>query len=90
MQDCEGSPEEYAEGVWVQKPVHVSVGWGSVGDFFVKVAEVGLNPASAYVRGEGEEEGEDDGEGWMRWWILGGVVCVVGAVGVGIWRRVGW
>ncbi|KAL8715879.1 MAG: hypothetical protein Q9220_000546 [cf. Caloplaca sp. 1 TL-2023] len=86
-------PEEYTEHMSLRKPVHVSVLWGgSVGELFVQVAEVGLNPGSAFVRGEsgdGAEEGprQGEGEGWMRWWIAGGVVCAVGAAAVGIWRR---
>ncbi|KAL8766077.1 MAG: hypothetical protein Q9209_007043 [Squamulea sp. 1 TL-2023] len=84
-QDCEVQPEEYASQLGVQKPVHVSVAWGSVSELFVQVAEVGLNPGSAYPKGEGEEEG--DGERWMAWWVAAGAVCVVGAAVVGIWRR---
>ncbi|KAL8681803.1 MAG: hypothetical protein Q9186_002118 [Xanthomendoza sp. 1 TL-2023] len=62
-QDCEEQPEEYASRLGVRKPVHVSVAWGSVAELFVQVAEVGLNPGSAFPKGEGEEDGE--GEGWM-------------------------
>ncbi|KAI4203391.1 MAG: hypothetical protein LQ350_001912 [Teloschistes chrysophthalmus] len=89
MQDCEIQPEAYTASLGAQKPVHVSVAWGgsSIGELFVKVAEVGLDPSSAFLRAEGEE-GEDDGDGWVRWWVAGGLVCAVGAAVVGIWRRV--
>lgn len=87
MQDCEVQPEEYAARLGVQKPVHVSVAWDSISELFVQVAEVGLNPGSAFPRREGEEEG--DGEGWVAWWLGAGAVCVVGAAVVGIWRKMG-
>ncbi|KAL8860555.1 MAG: hypothetical protein Q9178_002907 [Gyalolechia marmorata] len=86
-QDCEVQPEEYAAGLGVRKPVHVSVAWGSISELFVQVAEVGLNPGSAYPKGEGEDPDDGDGDGWMAWWVAAGAVCVVGAAVVGIWRR---
>ncbi|KAI4109761.1 MAG: hypothetical protein LQ339_001545 [Xanthoria mediterranea] len=84
-QDCETQPEEYAARLGVQKPLHVSVAWESIPELFVQVAEVGLNPGSAYPKGEGEEEG--DGDGLMAYWVAAGAVCVVAAAVVGIWRR---
>lgn len=85
MQDWEGQPEEYCEGLGVGKPLHVSVEWGSVQELFVRVAEVGLDPGSAFVKGKGEGEGDE--EGWMGWWITVGAVGVVAAAAVGMWRR---
>lgn len=86
MQDWDVQPEAYCEGLGVGKPLHVSVEWGSVQELFVRVAEVGLNPGSAFVKreGEGDEEGE---EGWMGWWIAVGAVGVMAAAAVGMWRR---
>ena len=84
-QDCETQPEEYAAELGVQKPLHVSVAWESVSELFVQVAEVGLNPGSAYPKGEGERDG--DGEGTIGYWVTAGAVCVVAAAVVGIWRR---
>ncbi|KAL8896923.1 MAG: hypothetical protein Q9192_002833 [Flavoplaca navasiana] len=84
-QDCETQPEEYAAELGVQKPLHVSVAWESVSELFVQVAEVGLNPGSAYPKGEGERDG--DGEGTIGYWVAAGAVCVVAAAVVGIWRR---
>ncbi|KAL8736746.1 MAG: hypothetical protein Q9166_000112 [cf. Caloplaca sp. 2 TL-2023] len=87
MQNCEVQPEEYATKLGVQKPVHVSVAWASISELFVQVAEIGLNPGSAFPKSEGEAEGDD--EGWMAWWVGAGAVCVLGAAVVGIWKRVG-
>ncbi|KAL8759539.1 MAG: hypothetical protein Q9184_003585 [Pyrenodesmia sp. 2 TL-2023] len=86
MQDWDVQPEAYCEGLGVGKPLHVSVEWGSVQELFVRVAEVGLNPGSAFVKREGEEDGEGE-EGWMGWWVAVGAVGVVAAAAVGMWRR---
>ncbi|KAI4127932.1 MAG: hypothetical protein LQ338_002956 [Usnochroma carphineum] len=84
MQDWEVQPEEYCAGLGVGKPSHVSVEWGSVQELFVRVAEVGLDPGSAFVKGEGEAEDE---EGWMGWWVAVGAIGVVAAAALGMWRR---
>ncbi|KAL2044826.1 hypothetical protein N7G274_002601 [Stereocaulon virgatum] len=79
-------PEEYTIGLGMQKPLHVSVTWGSISELFVQVAEAALWPDRALpARREGEGEEVD----WMRWGVVGGAVVVVGAAAVGIWRRVG-
>ncbi|KAL8834600.1 MAG: hypothetical protein Q9170_003676 [Blastenia crenularia] len=86
-QNCEVQPEEYADQLGMQKPLHVSVAWGSVQNLFVRVAEVGLDPGSAFVRGEGRGEGGEGEDGWMGWWVAVGAVGVAGAAFVGIWRK---
>ena len=79
-------PEEYTTGLGMQKPLHVSVTWGSISELFVQVAEAALWPDRALPAGR---EGEGEEVDWMRWGVVGGAVVVVGAAAVGIWRRVG-
>lgn len=66
------------------KPVHVSATWESIGELFVRVAEVGVAPGGGMPRLEGEEgEGVDA----LRVALgVGAVVAVVAVAGV-IWRR---
>jgi len=78
-------PEEYTSLLGMQKPLHVSVTWGSISELFVQIAEAALWPGGALPAGkEGEEEVD-----WVRWGIVGGAIIVVGAAAAGIWRRVG-
>lgn len=79
-------PDEYTTGLGLQKPLHVSVTWGSIGEVFVQIAEAALWPGSA-MPSVGSGEGEE-GVDWVRWGVVGGAVVVVGAAAVGIWRRV--
>ena len=79
-------PEEYTTGLGLQKPLHVSVTWGSIGEVFVQIAEAALWPGSA-MPSVGSGDGEE-GVDWVRWGVVGGAVVVVGAAVVGIWRRV--
>ncbi|KAK0515233.1 hypothetical protein JMJ35_002612 [Cladonia borealis] len=79
-------PEEYTTSLGLQKPLHVSVTWGSIGEVFVQIAEAALWPGSA-MPSVGSGEGEE-GVDWVRWGVVGGAVVVVGAAVVGIWRRV--
>lgn len=86
-QNYEVQPEEYTDQLRMQKPLHVSVAWGSVQELFVRVAEVGLDPGSVFAKGEGNGEGDEGNEGRMALWIAIGAVGVVAAAFVGIWRR---
>ena len=79
-------PEEYTSQLGMQKPLHVSVTWGSITELFVQIAEAALWPGSALPAGKEGEEQEVD---WLRWGIVGGAIVVVGAAVAGIWRRVG-
>lgn len=79
-------PEEYTSGLGMQKPLHVSVTWGSISELFVQVAEAALWPDRALPAGR---EGKGKDVDWVRWAVVGGAVVVVGAAAVGIWRRVG-
>lgn len=78
-------PEEYTSLLGMQKPLHVSVTWGSISELFVQIAEAALWPGGALPAGK---EGEKDVD-WVRWGIVGGAIIVVGAAAAGIWRRVG-
>ena len=79
-------PDEYTTSLGLQKPLHVSVTWGSIGEVFVQIAEAALWPGSA-MPSVGSKDGEE-GVDWVRWGVVGGAVVVVGAAAVGIWRRV--
>ena len=79
-------PDEYTTGLGLQKPLHVSVTWGSIGEVFVQIAEAALWPGSA-MPSVGNGDGEESVD-WVRWGVVGGAVVVVGAAAVGIWRRV--
>ena len=83
-QRAEIQPEEYAAALGMSKPLHVSVTWGSVSELFVRVAEAGMWPATAFPK---SEDG-DGGLGRTSLYItLGAVVCA-GAAALAIWRRV--
>lgn len=85
VQRTERQPEGYCEGWRMGKPVHVCVRWGSIGEFFVLLGEVGRFPAQGFSRGEEGEGGE--GEGWMAVWVgVGAAVVGLGALGW-VWRR---
>ena len=79
----EVQPEEYTAQLGMNKPLHVSVTWGSISELFVQVAEAALWPSTAFPKDE-EETADRTG----LWIALGAVVCA-GTAFVAIWRRVG-
>ena len=79
-------PDEYTTAIGMGKPLHVSVTWGSISEAFVSIAEAALWPAGAVPAAKAGEQ--DEGE-WLRWWVAGGAVTVVGVAAVVIWRRMG-
>ena len=81
VQRTEVQPDAYCEGLKMPKPLHVSVNWGSVGEFFVHLAECATFPSQAFPRGE--EEGVDRTAVYIA---LGATVCAGVAVGW-VWRR---
>ena len=54
VQRTEIQPDAYCEELKMQKPMHVSVNWTSIGDFFVHLAECATFPAQAYPKSEEE------------------------------------
>ncbi|MCJ1312511.1 ERMES complex Ca(2+)-binding regulatory GTPase gem1 [Agyrium rufum] len=85
-QRTEVQPEEYASGLGMSKPLHVSVTWKSCAELFVALAEAALYPSTAFPRDE--REGESVGERYGYYVAAGAVLCV-GMAAVGIYRRVG-
>jgi len=80
----EVQPEAFCAERGMGKPVHVSATWESIGELFVRVAEVGVAPGGGMPRLEGEE---GEGVDVLRVGLgVGAVVAVVAVAGV-IWRR---
>lgn len=87
MQRGEVQPEDYTAGLGMNKPLHVSVTWGSISELFVRIAEAAMWPATAFPKNE--EGGGDGGLDRMSLYMaLGATVCA-GAAFLAIWRRVG-
>jgi len=95
VQKAELQPDEYTERQKMNRPLHVSVLWGNVGDFFVHLAECASLPGLAMSKVEGDGVGIEGGVwgvGMGRWlgvsMLVGAVVC--GGVAFGLmWRRKG-
>ena len=82
-QRSEVQPDDYTITLGMNKPLHVSVTWGSISELFVQIAEAAMWPSTAFPKSE--EEGVDRTNLYIA---LGAVVCA-GAAFVAIWRRVG-
>lgn len=55
VQRTEVQPDQYTEELRVAKPLHVSVVWGSISEFFVHLAESATYPSTAFPKREEEE-----------------------------------
>jgi Ras family protein T1 len=64
------------------KPLHVSVRWGSIGDFFVGLAECATQPSLAFPKNE-----EEDGFDWGFAAMGVGAAVVAVAAGVVVWKK---
>lgn len=64
------------------KPLHVSVRWKSIGEFFVQLAECATVPSQAFPKTE-----EQDGVDWQMAAVGVGAAVVAVAAGVVIWRK---
>ena len=82
-QRAEVQPDEYALALGMNKPLHVSVTWGSIQELFVQVAESAMWPALGFPKQE-EEGGDRTG----LYIVVGGVLCVGIALAI-VWRRAG-
>ena len=74
-------PDEYATSVGANKPLHVSVTWGTISELFVQIADIALHPSAAYLKSE-----EDSVDRTNLYIALGAAVCTSAAL-VGIWRK---
>ncbi|EMC99685.1 hypothetical protein BAUCODRAFT_101677 [Baudoinia panamericana UAMH 10762] len=81
VQRTEIQPDSYCEEVKMPKPLHVSVNWTSIGDFFVHLAECATLPAQALPKSE--EEPVDRTPIYIA---LGATVCASVAF-AWVWRR---
>ena len=81
VQRTEVQPDAFCEGLKMAKPLHVSVNWTSISEFFVHLAECATVPAQALPKSE--EEGVDRTAVYIA---LGATVCA-GVAFVWVWRR---
>ena len=80
VQRTEVQPDDYCENLKMPKPLHVSVSWSSISEFFVHLADSATYPAQAFPK---SEEQADRTTLYMG---LGAVMCV-GVAAVWAWRR---
>ncbi|RAL62648.1 hypothetical protein DID88_004493 [Monilinia fructigena] len=80
-QRCEEQPDEYAQLMNMNAPLHVSVTWHSISELFITLAEAATNPATAFPKSE--EEAPDRTGVWIA---VGATACAMVAAGM-IWRR---
>jgi Ras family protein T1 len=82
VQRTEVQPDAYCEGLKMPKPLHVSVRWRSIGDFFVGLAECATQPSLGFPKSE-----EEDGIDWSMAAMGVGAAVVAVAAGVVVWKK---
>ncbi len=83
VQRTEVQPDVYCEQLKMAKPLHVSVNWGSVSEFFVHLAESATAPAGAFPKTE-------QGGGLVEWlgiYVAAGATMAAGVGFAWVWRR---
>ena len=80
VQRTEVQPDAYCEDLKMPKPLHVSVNWSSISEFFVQLADSATYPAQAFPK---NEEPVDRTTLYVG---LGATVCVAVAF-AWVWRR---
>jgi Ras family protein T1 len=80
VQRTEVQPDDFCENLKMPKPLHVSVNWSSISEFFVHLADSATYPSQAFPK---NEEPADHTRLYMG---LGAAVCV-GVALVWVWRR---
>ena len=83
VQRTEDQPDVFCERRRVPKPLHVSVRWASISEFFVHLAESATFPSQAFPKGD-EEEDRTDRTGLYI--ALSGTVCAAVAF-AWVWKR---
>jgi Ras family protein T1 len=81
VQRTEHQPDVFCEQQKIPKPHHVSVGWASISEFFVHLAESATFPSQAFPK---TEESKTDRTGLYI--ALGGSLCTAIAL-VWVWKR---
>ncbi|KAF7846334.1 hypothetical protein BT93_L4526 [Corymbia citriodora subsp. variegata] len=81
VQRTEVQPDQYTEDLKMPKPLHVTVTWGSISEFFVHLAESATFPSTAFPKNDDEPV---DRTGLYM--AIGGIVCVSAALVV-VWKR---
>lgn len=82
VQRTETQPDVYCEALKMQKPLHVSVNWASISEFFVHLAESATFPAQAFPKTETK-----DGDGRMPIYMAAAATVGVGVAFAYVWRR---
>lgn len=80
VQRTEVQPDVYCENLKMAKPLHVSVKWSSISEFFVNLAESATFPAQAFPK---NEEPVDR----TAWYIAFGATVAAGAAFAWVWKR---
>ncbi|KAK5133878.1 ERMES complex Ca(2+)-binding regulatory GTPase gem1 [Meristemomyces frigidus] len=81
VQRTEVQPDAYCEQLKMGKPLHVSVNWNSISEFFVHLAESATFPSQAFPKSD--EEAVDRTALYIA---LGATVCA-GAAFAWVWKR---
>lgn len=81
VQRTEVQPDEYTETLRMPKPLHVSVTWGSISEFFVHLAESATFPGTAFPKKD-----EDPADRTSLYLALGAIVCAGAAFAI-VWKK---
>lgn len=81
VQRTEVQPDQYTDELRMPKPLHVTVTWGSISEFFVHLAESATFPSTAFPKKD-----EDPVERTNLYIALGAVLCASAAFAV-VWKR---
>jgi mitochondrial Rho GTPase 1 len=81
VQRTETQPDTHCEALKMPKPMHVSVTWASIGDFFVHLAECATYPSQAFSKSDDEPTDRT-----ALYITLGATLCAGVAV-AWVWKR---
>ncbi|KAF4309944.1 putative mitochondrial rho gtpase protein [Botryosphaeria dothidea] len=81
MQRTEMQPDEHTSALNMAAPLHVSVTWNTISEFFVHLAECATHPSTAFPKSD--EEPVDNTSLYLA---LGATICAAAAF-VFIWRK---
>ncbi|KAF2760261.1 mitochondrial Rho GTPase 1 [Pseudovirgaria hyperparasitica] len=82
VQRSERQPDEYTSALKMPAPMHVSVAWSGVSEFFVHLAECAANPVTALPK-----HGEEPVDRTNLYIGIGVAVCTAAAL-FGIWKKI--